>query len=384
MTKIFQRALMERGDFGGIAEDEEEGRPIRFIASTEGVARDGWVIEAGGWNLENYRKNPVVLWAHDYMGRNLPVGRAVNVEVSEGKLVADIQFDRQDAFAAMIERKYREGFLSAVSVGWDTKAIRPPKTNGDAPHIAEAELLDISAVPVPGDPDALMQRQLRALKSLTEAIEMTTERKAIPPHATPKADESVAWDGPGQVAAAEGEEQLRRMHAWVDEDGDPETKQSYKLPHHMTEGEVVWRGVAAAMARLLQAGTQIPDADRRGVYNHLARHYEQFDKTPPEFRSNAELEALGEAERRGLFLEGELEMIGETSSIPTKAARAGAMLSARNKGDLEEAMRLIQGVLERATKEEPGGEDERMAEEAAQVRQLQQVRNFLSMMEVLK
>jgi len=29
----------------------------------------------------------------------------------------------------------------------------------------------------------------------------------------------------------------------------------------------------------------IPDSDRRGVYNHLASHYRDFDREPPEFRS---------------------------------------------------------------------------------------------------
>jgi hypothetical protein len=36
--------------------------------------------------------------------------------------------------------------------------------------------------------------------------------------------------------------------------------------------------------------------------------------------------------------------------------RVGAVLNARNRGDLEEAVRLINGVLERAKKEEENGE----------------------------
>jgi len=125
------------------------------------MARDGMTIKSDAWQLDNYRRNPVVLWAHDYVGQHLPIGRA-DARVEEGQLVADIVFDREDGFAAQVESKYRRGFLNAVSVGWDT-------LKNDGAKVTRAELLDISAVPVPGDPDALIQRQARALQALAAA-----------------------------------------------------------------------------------------------------------------------------------------------------------------------------------------------------------------------
>lgn len=65
-------------------------------------------------------------------------------------------FDPDDEFARAIERKCRNGFLNTVSVGWDSRG----DTN---------ELLDISAVPVPGDPDALMERQIQPRQHWREA-----------------------------------------------------------------------------------------------------------------------------------------------------------------------------------------------------------------------
>lgn len=187
--------------------------------------------------------------------------------------------------------------------------------------------------------------------SLSRELEtLRIRRGAIAPHSSPKADVDLAWGGSAEVAEMDGAEQLRRAHTWVDDEQDPETKQAYKLPHHLATGEVVWRGVAAAMARLLQAGTSIPDADRRGVYNHLARHYAQFDKEPPEFRTHEEIEALSINELRGLFLEGEPEI----EPGPFKK-RAGAVLSARNKEALTHAQSLIQEVLDSAR---PKGEVE--------------------------
>lgn len=102
----------------------------------------------------------------------------------------------------------------------------------------------------------------------------------IPFKATPTAPKDQAWDGGAEVKAASVDD-LKVMCAWYDAE-NPDVKGSYKLPHHESSGDhaVVWRGVANAMARLNQ--TQMPDSDKKAVYNHLAKHYAQFDETPPD------------------------------------------------------------------------------------------------------
>lgn len=123
-----------------------------------------------------------------------------------------------------------------------------------------------------------------------EPRELIIEGKGVIPYRIhgdgPMADEATEWDGPGEVAAATVDD-LKIMCAWVNSE-NAENKGGYKLPHHKAAGEhpVVWRGVAAAMMALLggRGGVDIPEGDRRGVYNHLARHYKQFDKPAPEFK----------------------------------------------------------------------------------------------------
>ncbi len=417
MAPQFLRAYCERAADTAKA---EPGTPIRFIASTENVARDGMVIESSGWDLENFQRNPVFLWAHDMMGARPPIGRVDKVFTKSKQLVADVTFDQGDDFARSVESKYRNGFLSAVSVSWDTREFAPPKAAGAAPRITKAELLEISAVPVPSDPGALAQRQARALRDLADELEELSEaddglpdphnRGAIPPKKERTAPENAAWDAGAEVKKADGADELRRMHAWVNSDADPEAKSSYKLPHHMADGTVVWRGVAAAMSRLQQGGTTIPDSDRQGVWDHLALHYRQFDKEPPELRSAApehmrsaddpddawedaaghmvrlflpetrmtererrrdyhrlakqyrlagreapewiavdDLAAYTLAEIRGLFLEGEPDLFPELFRQPH--TRESKVLSKRNRDDLTQAMSLINGVLRRAEKE---------------------------------
>jgi hypothetical protein len=82
-------------------------------------------------------------------------------------------------------------------------------------------------------------------------------------------------------------------HAWYDPNQDrehdpPQEKQAYKLPHHeLLDGrlKVVWHGVRAAMQVMSGArgGVELAESDRKGVYQHLAEHYEQFDKEPPSY-----------------------------------------------------------------------------------------------------
>ncbi len=44
------------------------------------------------------------------------------------------------------------------------------------------------------------------------------------------------------------------------------------------------------MHQVLSGEAGIPEKDRKGVYDHLAKHYEDFGETPVEFREYAESE----------------------------------------------------------------------------------------------
>lgn len=280
------------------------GTPIPFVAVTPGVKRDGMDTGWLPWRVDNYRANPVVTWAHDFIGTRLPIGRA-EVELEDGPagetIRALVTFDADDEFAAEVERKYRGGWLHALSASWDDIDDKGLAVRVSGAKPVAHDLLELAAVPVPGDPAALMEREMAGMRALRDGLDALLsdarapslariDRGAIPPHETPKADEGEEWDAGAEVKAAEGEDQLRRMHAWVDSDGDPDAKSSYKLPHHRADGTLIWRGTAAAMAALLggRGGVDIPEDDVGAVYRHLARHYEQYDREPPELRRGSD------------------------------------------------------------------------------------------------
>ena len=118
------------------------------------------------------------------------------------------------------------------------------------------------------------------------------------------ADEGMAWSKPGlgdftgdgwdELDAAE-KRRIAAHFAFVVE-MPPATFEDLKLPHHQASksdvGPAVWNGVMAAMSRLMQSNTDIPSGDMEGVYNHLAKHYKQFDKEPPTMKSLELVRAL--------------------------------------------------------------------------------------------
>lgn len=126
-----------------------------LMPAMETKDRDGDTLQATGARLDNYRRNPVVLWAHDHKG--LPVAKALSIEAVDGVgLRAQIQFPPRgvDEFADRVHSMWAAGFLNAASVGFIPRAGNPNKSGGGN-TFTEWELLEFSIVPVPANADAL-------------------------------------------------------------------------------------------------------------------------------------------------------------------------------------------------------------------------------------
>jgi HK97 family phage prohead protease len=104
-----------------------------------------------------------------------------------------------------------------------------------------------------------------------------------------------AWNGPQNKANLKNdgsESYYREAFAWQDPDGDPKTKAAYKFIHHEVDAD---GNVGAANVKGCQSGigvlngamggTTIPDADRKGVYNHMAAHLKDAEVEPAELNS---------------------------------------------------------------------------------------------------
>ncbi len=312
---------MEYKIYAGKVKEAPGGNPrvLRFVASTEQKDRQGDVVVCSGWDLTPYQKNPVVLWAHNY--DQPPVGKTVNAfkDLRTGQLILDVQFMSAEElaqaenpseavkFAESIYQMYKMGYLSAVSVGFKAKKVAPlDDADPNVPDwaqghkITEAELFELSCVPVPANSNALVLA--RGMKSIDKGVldkveELYREEKvAIPFKHYALAEEDQAWEGPKVVADSDVED-LEKICAWkADKKPEDMTKGDFKLPHHLAKADgykTVKKGVVAAVGVLFGArgGADIPEADIEGVKAHLKKHYAEFELDWPEEKAAWDIQA---------------------------------------------------------------------------------------------
>jgi HK97 family phage major capsid protein len=132
---------------------QSEDNPLEFILSDETPDRYGDVIEAKGWQLSNFKKNPIALFGHD---NGFPIGTWDKVRVIGTELRALLvpalkgTSERIDEIISLIEQRV----LKAASVGFKPLASEP-LDNGKGYKYTRQELLETSIVSVPANPAAL-------------------------------------------------------------------------------------------------------------------------------------------------------------------------------------------------------------------------------------
>lgn len=345
-----------QSDTGGFLRAASNDDVLRFRASTDMIDRHRSIVEQDGIDSKHY--SGAFLWGHDSTGGMF--GGAPKIENQLGKVIkmsktrfrredrkmgkatdVDVRFSKVNPFGVLAQGMVREGVLGNVSISFIPKHSEKREIQGEEIRVYDKiELLEISLVPVPSNPEA--QQLVRAmgleLEKVPDLADLGVQRREsddgnwffseqegwrfrMPPSAGDledlvdqtfliergivpadvskrKAEEGTAWSRPslGDFTSkswsdlTSGERRRIMGHfTWAPSgDSNDFTFSDLKLPHHRpSDSRIVFRGVSAAMGALLGArgGVDIPGADRRKVYNHLAAHYRQFDRVPPEFRT---------------------------------------------------------------------------------------------------
>jgi hypothetical protein len=162
-----------------------KNRTIDFVASTEAVDRYGDILRVKGFQTANYMKNPVFLWAHK--SGEPPIGKTLSIskELNPPALVQKVQF--ADAatypFADQIFRLYQGKFMSAVSVGFIPLEQPEPILDADGRstggyEFTSQELLELSAVPIPANPEAVARALDERIVSSDDAAKVFVAPKS--------------------------------------------------------------------------------------------------------------------------------------------------------------------------------------------------------------
>jgi HK97 family phage prohead protease len=148
MNKLYTKAEIK----------EKTQEVFTAIASSEVEDRQGEIVRQTGWNLKNFKDNPVLLYMHDH---TKPIGKATRVWLDKSGKSPMLKFKGYISDATEELKGYKrlveDGILNSFSVGF-----RPLEMDGN--EITKAELFEISLVSVPANPEA----RLLAVKSLED------------------------------------------------------------------------------------------------------------------------------------------------------------------------------------------------------------------------
>jgi HK97 family phage prohead protease len=149
--------------FDGYAEAKGfTGDVLRAVASTARIDRDGERILPSAFvkNLDTYKRNPVILSNHTHRsadGRPTIIGSAQRIDVTDAGLDFDMSF-ATIPIASEWKTLFQEGHARSFSVGFIPKKGAMETLDGRQVYTHhEVELIEISAVGVPSNPDAVVR-----------------------------------------------------------------------------------------------------------------------------------------------------------------------------------------------------------------------------------
>lgn len=130
---------------------------IKAVISTNTPDRYDEIVNPKGVRLDDYRKNPVVLFNHN---SNIPpIGKNVQIAVYDNEIVAVTKFaDTQ--LGKEIKSLYEGGFMNAFSIGFIPHKVDVDEQGRKVYN--DWEMFEYSCVPIPANPEAIAM----ALKSI--------------------------------------------------------------------------------------------------------------------------------------------------------------------------------------------------------------------------
>ena len=272
---------MSTKSFSGLrVKDATKGEFTAVFSTFNVVDADGDVTLPGAFR--DGAEVRISAYGHASWSGALPVGKGV-VHANDIEAWVDGQF-----FMDTIDGK--NTFLTVKAMGtlqeW-SYSVEPTKYSfGEfaGQRVQFLEALDGPHEVSPVLAGAGVGTRTTAIKS---AVTAPQSRRPIPAHETEVVSRS--WDALKMVAGIPDDARpsdLRTIYAWFDPEGDPESKSSYRFPHHHgVKSAANVRACTAGIATLNTPTHGLSDVDRKAAYDHLASHLRDADRDVPELRA---------------------------------------------------------------------------------------------------
>lgn len=155
MSKLINRHITPE-----IRSVDVENRTVDFTISTEKVDRHGTVWRLDGWQLDEYRANPVVSYNHNVHSSDpdMIIGTS-EIRIEDGQVIARLALESDNPVADKVLRKLKNGTLRSASIGAIVEeahwGIRNNDEDPDILYFTRQSLVEWSVVSVPSNTEAV-------------------------------------------------------------------------------------------------------------------------------------------------------------------------------------------------------------------------------------
>lgn len=345
---------------------EEGERAIVSYITTAAKDRDNEIVLPSGADLKHYRKNPVVLFGHDY--RKLPIGKNMWIKSDEKGLIGKTAYANHDE-AEKVYQYRKDGFPLAVSIGfipleamaakwtrdgyvWDANdvailekkhGLTMKQLKGVRVVYTKWTMLEYSDVAVPSNPEAL---QLAKSKGLN--VQEPEEKAKV-----------TVWDTDGNVVQVDTESESDAVMTLETDISEAEPKDL--LGTLDSSQSLSMSDMLALMKSFSTAGATLEDA-LGSVEEFIATKGngcdEENDTVPPEVKTE-EKDVSDEPEKKDAFQVMAEKMDDVLEALNLIGKSFGALKEKDSSDNVEDNS---EEVFKFALTDEPKTEDEEMIE----------------------
>jgi HK97 family phage prohead protease len=259
---------------------------LEGVANKNVVDRGKEIIAPDAWDLDNYKKNPVILFNHgiDPQLGSTPIGKAVGIEAREDGLYVKAKLSSvDDPVINRIRGLVKERMLKAFSVGFAAM-----DTDFDAKQgvrvIKKAELYEISVVGVPMNQDSLFEMSEKSMMSCKTLVSKTMDELKLD-----------CFHAKGAIVAAHLHEVMHeRIEAGASkEDLIMAIQDISDVDMEMIE-EILAGNVTPVPMAFIAAAAQVLDIDEEELHDMVKRELEALEAEAAQAEQSAEERELAE------------------------------------------------------------------------------------------